>query len=46
MGSDWLSGYYMFLDRYKRDPVDLEDLFDGLNFASCDTEIKILLSKR
>lgn len=29
LGSDLLLNYYMFINHYNRDPLDMRDLFDG-----------------
>ncbi len=39
-------GYYRFLQNYHRDPVDLDDLFDGMRNIAADNEVEAYLIEK
>ena len=40
-----LFSYYNFLEKYKRDPYDIEDLFDGIQAIVTTNKIKEYVNK-
>lgn len=39
-------GYYRFVQTYHREPVDLDDLFDGLRNVAADNAVVEILTER